>query len=122
MGKILTILSVIILLVSGFIYGEEPMDNMTSLNTIIDKTGAELRWDPYRSYGELTLFGQSVIFKPDIPFLLINYSEKSENVDVKRGDNGAVLFSHNLKPVSIFLTALIVAFDLSFKPLPDVGL
>ncbi len=94
MGKILTILSVIILLVSGFIYGEEPMDNMTSLNTIIDKTGAELRWNPYRSYGELTLFGQSVIFKPDIPFLLINYSEKSENMDVKRGDNGAVLFSN----------------------------
>ncbi len=93
MGKILIIVFIIIIFVSGIIYAEELKDEMISLNTLINQTGAVLRWEPFRSYGELTFNGQSVRFKPDVPFLLINYSEKTEKVLVQRGPQGEVFFS-----------------------------
>ena len=93
MEKLLTIVFIILLLISGIVYGENPPDNMASLSSILNETGAGLRWDPYRSVGELTLFGQSVIFKPGVPFLLINYLEKSEDLNVERGENGDIFFS-----------------------------
>ena len=117
MGKILIIVFIIFLSVSGIIYGEEQTDNMISLNTIINQTGAVLRWEPYRSYGELTLYGQSVIFKPDIPFLLVNYSEKSKNVLVKRGPRGGVFFSSNAADLisDIFVPKLVSTNSMRIK-------
>lgn len=117
MGKILKIVFIIFLFVSGIIYGEEQTDNMISLNTIIDQTGAVLRWEPYRSYGELTLYGQSVIFKPDVPFLLFNYSEKSENVLVQRGKQGGVFFSAKAADLisDIFIPKLISIDSMRIK-------
>jgi len=93
MEKLLTTVVIILFLISGIAFGENHTDNMTPLSTIINETGARFRWEPYRSFGELTLYGQSVVFKPDIPFLLINYSEKSENLGVTRGENGGIFFS-----------------------------
>lgn len=117
MGKILIIVFIIVLFVSGIVYGEDQTDNMTSLNTIINQTGAVLRWEPYRSYGELTLYGQSVIFKPDLPFLLFNYSEKSEKLDVKRGENGEIFFSAKAAELisDIFIPKLILTNSMRIK-------
>ena len=65
------------------------------LQTIINETGASLRWDPYLEMGELTLHGNSVRFKIDVPFLLIDYTEKVAPVKIIRGTDGRVLLSKN---------------------------
>lgn len=93
MERLLKAIVIILFLLSVNVYGADNPGKMISLSTILNETGAQLRWEPYRSYGELTLFGQSVIFKPDVPFLLINYFEKSENMIISRGENGDILFS-----------------------------
>lgn len=117
MEKLLTAVVIILLLISGIVYGEDLTDNMTSLRIIIKETGAEFRWEPYRSFGELTLFGESVIFKPGVPFLLINYSEKSESVEVERGENGDIFFSAKAAGLisDIFIPKLISTNSLRIK-------
>jgi N-acetylmuramoyl-L-alanine amidase len=93
MERVLTIVFILLLLLSGSAAGENITENMTSLTDIISETSAQLRWDPYRSLGELTFSGKSIIFKPGIPFLLQNHAEKSEKIDVIRGENGDIFFS-----------------------------
>jgi N-acetylmuramoyl-L-alanine amidase len=93
MERILAKALIILILVSGIVYGEESEDNMISLSSLISETSASLRWDPYRSVGELTLMGKSLIFKPGIPFLLFDHSGKSEDLIVERGENGDIFFS-----------------------------
>ena len=93
MERILTKALIILILVSGIVHGVESEDKMISLTSIKSETSASLRWEPYRSVGELTLPGKSLIFKPGIPFLLFNHSDKSENIIVERGENGDIFFS-----------------------------
>ncbi|MCF6334447.1 MAG: N-acetylmuramoyl-L-alanine amidase [Spirochaetales bacterium] len=92
MEKILTA-AALILLISVYSFTEEVSTEMISINEIIETTGAEFRWDPFRFLGELSLSDQTVIFQPGIPFLLINYSEKTETVSVVRGREGGIYFS-----------------------------
>ncbi len=72
---------------------EEKIDNSISLGTIITETHAVLRWDAIRSLGELSLYGRVVVFKPGIPFLLFNYTNKSENLDISTHPDGEIYFS-----------------------------
>ncbi len=65
------------------------------LQKIVNETGATLSWDPYLEMGELTLHGNSVRFKIDVPFLLVDYKEKVAPVKITRGPDGRVLFSKN---------------------------
>lgn len=101
MERILSKVFIILLLISGFLFGESPGGDMVSLNSIISDSSALLRWDPYRSMGELTLSGKSVIFKPGIPFLLFNYSQKSVNLNIQRGNNGEIVFSKEAAEIII---------------------
>lgn len=115
MERILIKVFIILLLVSGTVSGEDSGDNMISLNSIISETTAQLRWDPYRSIGELVLYGKSIIFKPDIPFLLLNYSEKSENLEVVRGNNGDIFFSPKAAEIIIEFFELTLAQQSSLR-------
>ncbi len=114
MERILTII-IILLLISFTVYGETPNENMVSLTSIISETSAQLRWDPYRSIGELTFYGKSIIFKPDIPFLLMDYSEKSMNLEINRGVNGDIFFSNQAAEIIIDFFALSEAQKNSLK-------
>ncbi len=93
MEKVLAAAFITLLLFSVNSFGEELSGEMVSINDLVEITGAEFRWDPFRSIGELSSKGQTVVFKPGIPFLLINYSDKTETVSVSRGDAGEILFS-----------------------------
>jgi len=53
-------------------------------------SGAVFRWDPYLETGELSLKYDTVRFKIGVPFVLVNYKDKIENVAVARDENGAV--------------------------------
>ena len=117
MEKLLTAVAIILFLISGIAYGDDHTENMTPLSAILKETGAMFRWEPYRSFGELTLYGQSVVFKPDVPFLLINYSEKSENLGVVRGDDGGIFFSDKAVDIisDIFLPKQISSNSMRIK-------
>ena len=115
MERILTILIIFLLLSSVTVFGEDSVDGMISLSSIITETSAKLRWDPYRSLGELTLYGKSIRFKPDIPFLLLNYSVKTRNLDVKRGSNGDIFFSPQAADIIIDFFTLTLAQKNSLK-------
>nr|MDA3941802.1 hypothetical protein [Spirochaetia bacterium] len=94
MERLLVLVLIFLLFLTAIVVAEETVvDNMISLTTLIGETSLELSWNSYRSMGELSLNGKSILFKPGIPFLLLNYSEKSENFDIKRGVNGDVFFS-----------------------------
>ncbi len=75
------------------LFPEEKTESLISLSTIITETHAVLRWDAIRSLGELSLYGRTVVFKPGIPFLLFNYTEKSEFLELKKLSDGEVYFS-----------------------------
>ncbi len=104
MERILAV--VLLLLLTIFVFAESnSVDNMVSLTTIISETSADLSWSSYRSMGELSLNGKSILFKPGIPFLLLNYTEKSENFKIERGTNGDVFFSKDAASlISSFFT------------------
>ena len=46
---------------------------------------------------------------PDIPFLLLNYSEKSGNMEIVKGSNGDVFFSSQAAELIIDFFALTIA-------------
>ena len=109
MERILIIGFIILVLILGIVSGEESGDSMISLSSIVIETTARLRWDPIRSIGELFLYGKSVVFKPDTPFLLLNYSEKSKNMEIIRGSNGDIFFSPQAAELIIDFFALTIA-------------
>jgi N-acetylmuramoyl-L-alanine amidase len=93
MEKILIKVITILFLISGIVNGEDFLQDPIPLSSILRETGAEFRWDPYRSLGELTLKKNSVIFIPGVPFLLLNYTNKTQALGVERGNEGEILFS-----------------------------
>ena len=115
MARILTFFLIILLLFSVSVFGEDSGEEMISLSSIKNEISAVFRWDPYRSLGELILYGKSIIFKPDIPFLLLNYSEKTRNVEIKRGSNGDIFFSPLAAEIIIDFFALSLAQKNSLK-------
>ena len=117
MERLLTKVLIILLLISGIVFGESPEGDMVSLKSIINETSAIFRWDPYRSMGELTFSGKSVIFKPGIPFLLLNYYQKSVNLDIQRDSNGGIIFSKKAAEIIIdyFTPSLINSNSLRIK-------
>lgn len=114
MARILIIVFIILFL-PFTVFGEDSKAEMVSLSSIVSETSAHLRWEPYRSIGELTFHGKSILFNPDIPFLLMNYSEKSVNLEIKRGVKGDIFFSPRAAEIIIDFFALTEAQKSSLK-------
>jgi len=81
------------------LFSEETIEKSIPLSTIITETNAVLRWDAIRSLGELSLYGRVVVFKPGIPFLLFNYTKKSELLEISTHLDGEIYFSRKAEDI-----------------------
>jgi len=99
------------------LFPEEKSESLISLSTIITETHAVFRWDAIRSLGELKLYGRVVVFKPGIPFLLFNYTEKSEFLEISEHSDGEIYFSKKAEDIilNFFLPPVISKDSLRIK-------
>ncbi len=93
MGKTGHLLIIILVFFSQFLYCE------TDLNNLLDETGSSLKWEPYRKIGIVVKGNNQLIFKPGIPWIIINYKEKVFTGDIWFDDRGSILFSETAAEV-----------------------
>ncbi|MGC9311159.1 MAG: N-acetylmuramoyl-L-alanine amidase family protein [Sediminispirochaetaceae bacterium] len=94
-NRILLFLTVFLL----FTAAAAAAESGTSLQEILQKTGAHLEWDAMRGIGRIEKGDKTLVVGENYPFLLINYEAVQPITSPWRGPGGGIFFSDRDAPL-----------------------